>query len=160
MLRVISNQKLSYKEQLTFISSAQSRTKVNDVGLQEYLENGLITPSKQSEIDLDYVELRFIQVSSLRNGNKISQVNSLNNGLEDYIELFGTNTKEVKRAKLYYLIHGQVVAMIQNKGVQSEQLGLEILRKAQKLKGTTFIIAANVHLYKTYSKLNNTERVF
>jgi two-component sensor histidine kinase len=158
LLRVITNQKLSYKEQLTFISSAQSRTKVNDAGLQEYLKKGLITPSKQSEIDLDYVELRFIQVSSLRNGNKISQANSLNNGLEDYIESFGTNTEEVKRAKLYYLIHGQVVAMIQNKGMQSEQLGLEILRKAQKLKDTTFIIAANFHLYNTYSKLNNTER--
>ncbi|MFB1023276.1 MAG: hypothetical protein QMC40_11020 [Vicingaceae bacterium] len=60
MLRVITNQKLSYKEQLTFISSAQLRTKVNDAGLQGYLEDWLITPSKQSEIDLDYMELRFI----------------------------------------------------------------------------------------------------
>jgi hypothetical protein len=88
----------------------------------------------------------------LRNGNKISQPNSLNNGPEDYIELFGTNTEEVKRAKLYDLIHGQVEAMIQNKGVQSEQLGLESLRKAQKLKDTTFVIHANFYLYNTYSK--------
>ena len=156
--KIIKGEILSYKEQLNFIKTIQPRLIANDAGLQEYLARLLITPQERSEINIEYVQLRFIQVSSLRNDNKIVEANFLNDGLRDYIESFNGNAIEVKRAKVYQLIHGQVVAMIQNKGAAAERMGLEIRGKAEDLKDTTLLIAANYHLFNAYGKQDELEK--
>lgn len=157
VLESILNGNYNYQDQYRFVESIRSRIKVDQEALNNYLEEKIEVPNDES-FNLHYVRLKFAHISNLRNDNKIAQATEINGELENYISQFDANQEDVRRAKLYVLIHGMVVAYIQQKGNESQKLGLQILEEAKQLSDSQFIIAAYHHLFSAYRVNGNLEK--
>lgn len=155
--QIAINKEFNITTLLEFVSIIQSRIKVDEDKIEELLKKNLKTPIDLQDIKPEYTELLFIQITNLRNRNKISEANHLNERLENYIALFDSNQVEVKRAKIYHKIHRIVTKTIQMKGEESEKLGLELLKEAEAISDTNMICAAYYNLFNAYKVKDELE---
>lgn len=135
----------SYLDYFIFILQTGSKPGRDFALVSNFINEKIPEPSSKS-INLDYVKIKWAQVSKLRDEKTISAANIENDKLQKYIEKFDPKEKEVQKAIVYLNIHRIVLYTIQRDLPNGKKLALENLKKSRELQDTELIIASLYHL--------------
>ena len=145
-LEKISTKKGSYYDYYIFISKVGNRSNIDYTELSEYINNNIQEPSQKGSINLDYVKLKWLQVSKLRDNVTLEEAEKEQIKLENYIEKFNADNNDVKKAKILSSTHQIVLYTIQKDLENGKKLCLENLKKAKELNDKELTIVSLYHL--------------
>lgn len=83
-----------------FVKRMNSKATVSYRRLNDFIENTVEQPSSKATIDLNYVEIKWYQITNLRNETHLSESNDLHQELENYILQFNQEDPIVIKAKV------------------------------------------------------------
>jgi len=144
--RIISGKKVTYLEYYNFIKKISSRIDLDYSKVSDFINNQIIEPTDETHIDLNYVKIKWLQISKLRDEVTIESASKEQNKLEDYIANFDKNEIDVRKALLYASTHEIVLYTIENDLENGKKLCLENLEEAKLLNDKELIIASLYHL--------------
>lgn len=145
-LERISTKKASYYDYYAFISKVGNRTNLDYTELSDYINNTIHEPSKKGSINLDYVKLKWLQISKLRDNVTLEKAGKEQLKLENYIDNFNADNNDVKKAKILSSTHQIVLYTIQKDLENGKKLCLENLKKAKELNDKKLTIISLYHL--------------
>ena len=123
-----------------FCSYSQNNTDTISV------ENTVQEPLNEDKIDLGYVELKWEQISKLRDDVSVEEASKVQSELEKYINKFDDNTPDVQKAKILSSTHQIVLYIIQKEVVKGKKLCLENFELAKKLDDKKLMIISLYYL--------------
>ena len=123
-----------------FCSYSQNNTDTISV------ENTIQEPLNEDRINLDYVELKWEQISKLRDDVSVEEASKVQSELEKYINKFDDNTPDVQKAKILSSTHQIVLYIIQKEVVKGKKLCLENFELAKKLDDKKLMIISLYYL--------------
>ena len=144
VLERISTNSNTYSDYYEFATSINNRN-TNDLTDFRNFINIVEEPSAK-QIELDYVYLKWLYISKLRNNSNIEEASKENNLLEVYIEKFNTTDKDVEKAKILINTHQVVLFLIEKNFEEGKALCLQSLEKATELNDNNLRIIFLNHL--------------
>jgi two-component sensor histidine kinase len=137
--------KPSYKDYYNFVEKINSRKSSNDQLFYDFVTK-LPKPKNTNKINLDYVYLKWIYITKLRNNSKIDEATLKNDELKKYVNRFNKEDKNVEKATLLLNSHQIVLFLIENNLKEGKALAVKCLNEANKLKDNTLRIIFLNHL--------------
>jgi two-component sensor histidine kinase len=129
--RIVDDASPSYADYRWLVEKVfKSNSKSRDVRFFEFMNT--IHPPKIGELNLDYVYLKWIYITRLRDIAQLDKASVENEKLEDYIYQFDENSNDYKKADLLLNIHGVVMYVIKN-DLAGKSVCLENIAKAEAL---------------------------
>ena len=129
--RIVDDASPSYADYRWLVEKVfKSNSKSRDVRFFEFMNT--IHPPKTGELNLDYVYLKWIYITRLRDIAQLDKASVENEKLEDYIYQFDENSNDYKKADLLLSIHGVVMYVIKN-DLAGKSVCLENIAKAEAL---------------------------
>ncbi|PQV48162.1 two-component sensor histidine kinase [Jejuia pallidilutea] len=148
--RIYRKENPSYSDYYKFVSNVANSPDVSYGDVSNYINKTINTPQNYNEINLDYVTLKWSQVSKLRDEATIEEANTEQDKLEAYIKRFNPNDVNTIKANLLASTHQLVLLQIQNDVKRGKALCLENLKKADELGDTRLKIIFLYHLCDYY----------
>lgn len=143
--KFINNKKISYKEYYVFTSRLGNRQSIDYNKISTFINLSVKEPLSD-KIDLDYVEIKWVQVSKLRDEVGLDEASSVQKELENYVNKFDVSDTDVLKAKLKIRTHPMVMYQIQQNVKNGKKLALESLAIAKNLKDKELQIVFLYHL--------------
>lgn len=132
LARIIKNPTPSYADYRWFTEKVfKSNTKARDIRFFEFINT--IHPPKTDSLNLDYVYIKWIYITRLRDIAQLDKASAENEKLENYIQQFDKNSNTYKKAELLLNIHGVVMYIIKN-DLAGKPICIENIAKAETLK--------------------------
>jgi len=157
VLQKIIYKKANYEEYFDFVSRLELSGKSQHERLYEFI-NQIPRPKSTSVIDLDYVKLKWVQISDLRNDVSLERATKENEKLLAYINQFSNeNPIKIKHAKAYADVHKIVILDIQGKIEQSKKISLRNIAIATILKDTFLLITHKYYFNEYYVQKGELE---
>jgi two-component system, sensor histidine kinase PdtaS len=150
VLDKITSGKSSYSDYYKFIVSVSNEPGYNNTLWSNYINTSIRKPSNKSKIDIDFVKIKWLQISKLRDDASIEEANIECSKLSNYINSFDEKDVGVTKAKLLVSTHQLVLYVIQEDLVNGKKLCLENLKKATDLDDKVLIITFLYHLCDFY----------
>jgi two-component sensor histidine kinase len=148
LYRIINKKPVSYAEIEEFISTSAKDKSFDDKIIGDYVNNNVKEPTDLSKINLDYVHLKWLQISINRDGGGL-EVAAIEQGkLEEYINQFDENDTDVLRAKTRIKTYTVVLYLIE-RNLKGKELALECIEIAKQLNDIELQIAFLSH-YSTF----------
>lgn len=144
VLERISTNSNTYSDYYEFATSINNRN-TNDLTDFRNFINIVEEPSAK-QIELDYVYLKWLYISKLRNNSNIEEASKENTLLEVYIQKFDAADKNVEKAKILINTHQVVLFLIEKNFEEGKALCLQSLKKASELKDNNLRIIFLNHL--------------
>lgn len=144
--KVISSESLTYKEYNQFLARLWNRPGINFNEVSNFVNSTIEPPTNFKEIDPEYIELKWIQVTNLREATNLAAASEEQTILDNYIERFDQRDEKVQEAKLKVSTHQIVMYQIQRDVVKGKKLCLENLESARKLQNKRLQITFLYHL--------------
>lgn len=144
--KLINKEPVSYSELYTFVSRLGNRHSVNYEIVSEFINNQIQEPTNEKEIDLDYVEIKWTQITKLRDEVSLDKASLEQSKLEKYISKFNQSDKEVIKAKTKITTHPIVMYLIQRDVEKGKNLCLKNIEIAKKLQDKELEIIFLYHL--------------
>jgi two-component sensor histidine kinase len=148
--RIYRKDNPSYSDYYKFVSNVANSPGVSYGDVSNYINKTINTPQNYNKINLDYVTLKWSQVSKLRDEATIEEANTEQDKLEAYIKRFNPNDVNTIKANLLASTHQLVLLQIQNDVKRGKALCLENLKKADELGDTRLKIIFLYHLCDYY----------
>lgn len=148
--KILLNDSPTYADYQRFTNSVENKTLVPFTEINDYLNEQVTTPEDKGKINIDYVKLRWIQITNLRNYNFLDLANELNNDLHNYVNQFDISGNDVKKAIVYLKTHDIVMAQIAKQLERSKTLCKEINSLAVGMNDTSMMILSLYHLSDHY----------
>ena len=145
----ISKGKADYADYYNFISNLGNRSDIDYIDISSYI-NLIIVPDHPDSLVYDYVKIKWLQISKLRDEVTIEEANKEQAKLENYIKKFDDKDVNVIKARLLADIHQIVLYQIQNDVENGKSLCLKSLEIAKQLKDDELVIAFLYHLCDFY----------
>ncbi|UAM97608.1 sensor histidine kinase [Polaribacter litorisediminis] len=142
---IINNKPVSYSEFYSFISGLGNRRSQSYDQISNFINRHVIEPTNTKNINLEYVEIKWTQISKLRDEVSLDKASVEQHKLEQYINKFSDSNKDVLRAKTKIKTHPIVMYLIQN-DPKGKELCLEALETARKLNDKQLEIMFLYHL--------------
>ncbi|PCI11276.1 MAG: hypothetical protein COB73_02230 [Flavobacteriaceae bacterium] len=136
----------SYDDCYNFISKVGDRSNFSYQKLSKYINDEIKTPTNTKKIDLDFVKIKWLQVSKLRDETTIEAANVEQRKLDSYINQFESNDKNLQKARIYASTHQIVLYLIENKVKEGKDLCLSNLEKSIQLKDDVLKIMSLYYL--------------
>lgn len=128
---IVDNPSPSYADYRWLVERVfKSNSKSRDIRFFEFVNT--IHPPKTDKINLDYVYLKWIYITRLRDIAQLDKASIENEKLEDYIYQFDENSNDYKKADLLLKIHDVVMYIIKNDLV-GKSICIENIAKAEAL---------------------------
>ncbi len=143
--KLIVNKNLTYKEYYFFISKLSNNQSVNYKEISNYINFNIKEPTSK-KINSDYVEIKWVQVSKLRDEVSLDEASTVQKELENYVNKFDASKTEVLKAKLKIRTHPMVMFQIQQDVKNGKKLVLESLETAKKINDKELQIIFLYHL--------------
>ncbi|WP_341216687.1 sensor histidine kinase [uncultured Wocania sp.] len=147
--RIVQN-KASNSDYFQFISNIYNRTDLNYQDVSNYINTTIKASVNLKEIDYDFVKIKWLQISKLRDEINMAEANKEQSKLERYVNKFNDKDINVVKSKLLISIHEIVLYQIQNDVENGKSLCLKSLETAKKLEDKELIIAFLYHLCDFY----------
>jgi len=138
-LKRILDGKASYNDYFEFTSKSDRIGKSQHEQLNDFFEK-IKKPLSSIKINMDYVKIKWIQISNLRNEISLPKANKENNKLRAYINQFPTKSKDVIRANMYADVNDIVIYGIESKLEKSKAICEKNIRVANRLNDTLLVI--------------------
>jgi two-component sensor histidine kinase len=147
----------SYDDYFYFVSRLELSGKSQHERLYEFI-NQIPRPKSTSVIDLNYIKLKWVQISDLRNDVSLKRATKENEKLLAYINQFSNqNPIKIKHAKAYADVHKIVILDIQGKIEQSKKISLRNIAIATTLKDTFLLITHKYYFNEYYVQKGELE---
>lgn len=157
VLQKIIYKKASYDDYFDFVSTLELSGKSQHERLYEFI-NQIPRPKSTTVIDLDYIKLKWVQISDLRNDVSLKRATKENEKLLTYINQFSNqNPIKIKHAKAYADVHKIVILDIQGKIEQSKKISLRNIAIATMLKDTFLLITHKYYFNEYYVQKGELE---
>lgn len=144
--KLINDKQISYSDFYSFISRQGNKHSLDYNKVSDFINNYLKEPTDSKKIDLVYVEIKWTQVTKLREDVSLEKASEEQNKLEKYISKFNDSDEDVLRAKTKINTHPIVMYLIQKDIKNGKELCLKSLETARKLEDKTLEIAFLYHL--------------
>ena len=129
--RIVDDASPSYADYRWFVEKIfKSNSRLRDVSFFEFV-NTIHSP-KTGELHLDYVYLKWIYITRLRDIGQLDKALIENEKLEDYIFQFDENSNDYKKANLLLDLHSVVMHIIKN-DLAGKPICIENIAKAEAL---------------------------
>ena len=148
LYRIINKKPISYAELEEFISTSANDKSFDDKIISDYVNNIAKEPADLSKINLDYVHLKWLQISTNRDGGSLDLAAIEQQKLEEYINQFDEKDSDVLRAKTRIKTYTVVLYLIE-RNLKGKELALESLKIAKELNDIELQIAFSSH-YSTF----------
>jgi two-component sensor histidine kinase len=148
--RIYKNNNPSYKDYYEFISRIGDKPEVNYIDVSNFIKKHIVSPKNKQEINLDFVRIKWLQVSKLRDEASIGEANNEQGLLEDYVESFDPTEVNTIKAQLLSSTHQLVLFQIQNDVKNGKALCLKNLKKSNELGDVELEIIFLYHLCDFY----------
>lgn len=155
--KIYKNTNPSYSDYYKFISNLGNNPEVNYESVSNYINTYIKPPKNKKNINLNYVNIKWTQVSKLRDEASIGEASIEQDKLEDYIKRFNPTDTNTIAATLLSSTHQLVLFQIQNDVKKGKALCLNNLKKAEELGDKRLKIIFLYHLCDFYiieGKLN------
>lgn len=143
--KIIDKKEVSFKEYYIFTSRLGNRQSVKYERVSEFINKHIKEP-KEKSIDLDYVEIKWVQVYKLRDRGGLDEASSVQKELEAYVFSFDGTDLNVLKAKTKITTHSIVMYQIQEDIENGKKLVLESLKTAEKINDKELQIIFLYHL--------------
>lgn len=144
--RIALKNNITYKDYYTFSSAVGNRPNLTYGQLSKFINLNVKEPQVTNEIQLDYVFIKWLQNSKLRDYATIEEANEIYSSLEKYISKFEPDQPNTIGAKILLSTHDIVLHIIQKKFKEGKNLCLINLEKARQLNDPIFQIVTLYHL--------------
>ena len=141
--------KPNYKDYYDFISNLGNRSDIDYIDVSNFI-NLIKVPDYPDSLVYDFVKIKWLQISKLRDEVTIEEANIEQSKLDNYIDKFDNNDVNFIKAKLLAGIHQIVLYQIQNDVEKGKSLCLESLEKSKQLNDNELVIAFLYHLCDFY----------
>jgi len=131
--------RIRYNDYFEFTSKSDRIGKSQHEQLNDFFEK-IKKPLSSIKINMDYVKIKWIQISNLRNEISLPKANKENNKLRAYINQFPTKSKDVIRANMYADVNDIVIYGIESKLEKSKAICEKNIRAANRLNDTLLVI--------------------
>ncbi len=146
LYRIAKGEKLAYQEYYDFIKIVSSKINLDYLLVSNFINDQINEPSNKDDINLNYVKIKWLQTSKLRDEVTIEAASKEQDKLEKYIANFNKNDIDVRKALLYASTHQLVLYAIEKDLENGKKLSLENLIEAKSLIDKELTIAALYHL--------------
>ncbi|MCG1034877.1 sensor histidine kinase [Polaribacter sargassicola] len=142
---IIDEKNLSYKDYLDFIFKSGSKSSVDYNKVSEFINTVIKTP-KSSKINKDYVEIKWVQISEVRNNGDLTSSSLMQTELEEYVNKFNDKDIDVLKLKTKITTHHIVMYLIEKDIEKGKALVLKGLETAKKIDDKELQITFLYHL--------------
>jgi two-component sensor histidine kinase len=132
--RIVKNKKVSYNEYEVFTSKLVDDQKIAYEFISNYINRAVKTPIDIKKINLEYVFLKWSQVSILRDEVRLEAASTEQGRLEEYIGKFNVKDDDVLKAKTRVQTHPIVMFLIEKDVKKGKELALECLKISENLE--------------------------
>ncbi|MCF6213789.1 MAG: sensor histidine kinase [Flavobacteriaceae bacterium] len=133
-LKRVTISKGSYKDYYTFVLNIAFNRDNGDFNKLSRFIKELPDPQKSKHINLDFVYLKWLFITKLRDKGAIRQASLQYNKLEKYTKSFDNNEVSSIKANLLLQTHKIVLLLIENKVKKGKKLCISGLKKSEKLE--------------------------
>ncbi len=144
--KLLNKQQVPYPFLHEFLYRMGGLNSLNYDKVSLFINNYLEEPTDTKKIDLDYVDIKWTQISELRDKVSLDKASLEQKKIESYINKFNTSDKDVLKAKIKITTHPIVMYLIENNIEKGKALSLKSLEDAKKLKDKYLEIAFLYHL--------------
>ncbi len=143
---IINKDEVSYSDYYEFTSSLSNRPSIKYLDVSNYIDKNIKPPVNSKKIELDYFNIKWVQVYKLRDDISLDKASVKQKELDDYLNSFNETDIDVVKAKLKASTHQLVMYQIQHDVKNGKQLCLDNLKKAEELKDKSLQIIFLYHL--------------
>lgn len=143
--KFITNKSLSYKEYYSFIAKLGNRQSVKYEKISDFINSEVKEPTAKN-INLDYVEIKWTQVSKLRDEIGLDEASAIQKNLENYVNQFDDAKPGVLKIKTKIRTHPIVMLQIEQNVKKGKELIEESLEIANRLEDKELEIIFLYHL--------------
>jgi two-component sensor histidine kinase len=143
--KIINRKEVSYKESYLFTSRLSNRQSVKYNRVSEFINKNVKEPISEN-IDLDYVDIKWTQVSKLRDEVGLDEASEVQKSLVAYVDTFKNVDKGVLKAKTKITTHPIVMYQIQQNVEEGKKLCLKSFDTAKELNDKELQIVFLYHL--------------
>lgn len=143
--KFVAGSKITYAEYYTLISRLGNRQSIKYNKISNFINSEVIEPSDKN-INLDYTEIKWTQISKLRDEVGLDEASFVQKKLEDYINQFNDNDPKVLKIKTKIKTHPVVMLQIEGNIKKGKALINECLEVAKKLNDKELEIIFLYHL--------------
>ena len=129
----------------SFVKQMNSHAHISYRRLNKFIENNVEQPPNTEIIDLNYVEIKWYQITNLRNETQLSEANENHHELETYVLQFDQEEPDVIKAKVLADSHRAVLALIQKDLDGGLKITESIEKRAYQLQDTMLMILSDYH---------------
>ncbi|MCE7991914.1 MAG: hypothetical protein HEP71_08035 [Roseivirga sp.] len=145
--RIIENEQDSYADYVRFYESATKRVRIDYRGLKDFLATQVKPPASGTDLDLDYVWLKWYETENAANGLlDIDLANKINAQAKDYIAQFTGDSDDLQRAQLLADMHQLRVWHIGGNIDAGYELSRANEKISRSLQDTTMLALTSFHV--------------
>ena len=144
--KLINREQVSYVDFYKFVSNLGNKHSINYDKVSNYINSYLEEPENLKKINLDYVEIKWSQITKLRDEVSLDKASLEQKKIENYINKFNISDKDVLKAKTKITTHPIVMYLIEKEVKKGKSLSLKSLENARELKDKYLEIAFLYHL--------------
>jgi two-component sensor histidine kinase len=134
LFRIINNKKVAYSEHNEFISKLLDDPNIEYEVISNYINSSVHKPVGSKKINLEYVFLKWGQVSALRDEASLEAASKEQKKIEKYVSNFNEKEVNVLRAKTIIKTHPVVMLLINRDLEKGKKLALESLKVSENLE--------------------------
>ncbi len=124
---------LTYVEYDEFLESASTKQSISYLSVSNFINNFVKEPTNLKKINVNYVNIKWYQVSKLRDEVTLEAANIEHEKLEKYVNKFDDSDIDVLREKTKITSHPIIMFNIKQ-DIKGKELCLESIESARKLK--------------------------
>ncbi|AOW17463.1 hypothetical protein LPB03_08290 [Polaribacter vadi] len=144
--KLINREQVSYVDFYKFVSNLGNKSSINYDKVSNFINSYLEEPEDSKKINLDYVEIKWSQITKLRDEVSLDKASVEQKKNENYINKFNASDKDVLIAKTKITTHPIVMYLIKKDVKKGKELSLKSLENARKLNDKYLEIAFLYHL--------------
>lgn len=144
--RILKDAQPTYSDYKDYITNLEIKPNIPYESISSFINENITEPKNDEVIDIDYVKIKWNQVSKLRNEVSIEEASKVQLTLEGYINRFNENDDDVRRAKILSSAHQTVLYIIQEEIDKGKQLCKDNFEKAKSLNDKELMIMSLYYL--------------
>ena len=145
--RVIKDENVSYQDYKVFTDKVSNRLSNKYSIISEFIDKNIKEPKHFLKVNLDYVDIKWLQISKLVDNAITLEESSLKQReLEIYLNKFNNNDVNVLRVKTKITTHPIVMLQIQENVIEGKKLCLKGLQTAKEINDKELQIIFLYHL--------------
>ncbi|GGG94229.1 hypothetical protein GCM10011416_09420 [Polaribacter pacificus] len=143
---LIEGNQISYKDFYSFVSRLGNRRSLYYDKVSDFINRFLIPPTDTKKINLDYVEIKWTQITKLRDDVSLEKASKEQEKALQYVSKFDPSDKDVQRTLIKMNTHPIVMYLIQKDIKKGKELTLQSLETARQLGDIQLEIGFLYHL--------------